>query len=81
MEASVVNNRKNKDLTVNRANDSFAAGDQAFSFVGSNAFTNQAGQLRYEGGILMGDTNGDGVADFAVQISNHAALTSTDFFL
>ncbi len=56
-------------------------GDQAFSFLGSGAFTHHAGELRYDGNIVSGDTNGDGVADFSVTIANHAALTAGDFFL
>lgn len=55
--------------------------DQAFDFIGSGAFTNVAGQLRYDGTTLSGDVNGDGIADFAVTIANHAALTTSDFFL
>ncbi|MGZ9063572.1 MAG: M10 family metallopeptidase C-terminal domain-containing protein, partial [Allosphingosinicella sp.] len=49
------------------------AGDQAFSWIGSNAFTGSAGQLRavQQGGswILEGDTNGDSVADLVVQLT------------
>jgi serralysin len=57
------------------------AGDQAFAFIGSNAFSHVAGQLRYDGTTLSGDTNGDGIADFTVAIDNHAAITSGDLFL
>ncbi len=58
-----------------------SAGDQAFVFLGAAAFTNVAGQLRYSGGLLSGDVNGDGIADFAVTLANSAALTSGDLFL
>ena len=66
--------------------DAIAAGDQAFSFLGAGAFTNVAGQLRYVvagsgTGVLSGDTNGDGIADFVVFVSNGAALTANDFIL
>ncbi|SCY90200.1 Ig-like domain-containing protein [Microvirga guangxiensis] len=39
----------------------------ATALLGSG-FTGKAGQLRYENGILMGDVNGDGRADFEVRI-------------
>ena len=49
------------------------AGNQAFTFLGTSAFTGTAGQLHYSqvGGntLVSGDTNGDQVADFAVQLS------------
>jgi serralysin len=56
------------------------AGDQAFTFIGADAFT-RAGQLRFDGTTLSGDVDGDGIADFAVVIVNHASLMSSDFFL
>ena len=34
----------------------------------SAGFTGKAGELRYEHGILMGDVNGDGRADFEIKI-------------
>jgi serralysin len=60
------------------------AGDQAFTFIGSGAFTQVAGQLRTysEGGdnFIAGDTNGDGIADFMINIS-HSTVVVADFFL
>lgn len=44
------------------------AGDQAFSYIGSAAFSNVAGQHRFAGGILSGDVNGDNIADFQIQV-------------
>lgn len=58
-----------------------AAGDQAFAFVGNAAFSNVAGQLRYDGGVLQGDTNGDGVADFTVNVLGSPALVVGDMLL
>ena len=50
--------------------DTLTLGDQAFSFI-TGAFTHLAGELRLAtvGGFaqLQGDTNGDGLADFAVR--------------
>lgn len=56
-------------------------GDQAFTFVGNAAFSNVAGQLRYDGGVVQGDTNGDGIADFSVTLVGNPALAASDFLL
>jgi Ca2+-binding RTX toxin-like protein len=61
--------------------DTTQANDQAFHFIGSGAFTSAAGELRYAGGLLQGDVDGDGVADFEVQLLNVAALVHSDFIL
>ncbi|MFC3079842.1 Ig-like domain-containing protein [Phenylobacterium terrae] len=59
------------------------AGDQAFAFIGSDAFT-AAGQLRAvrDGAlqIVSGDVDGDGQADFSFQVSA-ARLGAGDFLL
>ncbi|UVO55773.1 S-layer family protein [Sphingomonas sp. SUN039] len=62
--------------------------DDAFSFIGSSAFSNVAGQLRYTdagGGIYIveGDVNGDGIADFTVSVTTTPAAppVATDFIL
>ncbi len=67
--------------------DSGAAGNQAFAWIGSNAFSGSAGQLRavQQGGdwILEGDTNGDGVADLVIALTLQGAtpLSASDFVL
>ena len=47
--------------------------DQAFNFIGQSAFS-AAGQLRItqlgSSSILEGDTDGDGNADFAIELQN-----------
>ncbi len=61
------------------------ANNQAFRFIGQQAFHNRAGELhyRYEGGntIVEGDVNGDGAADFAIELVGEVALTKGDFIL
>jgi Ca2+-binding RTX toxin-like protein len=66
------------------------AGNQAFDFIGSAAFSGAAGELRFEnislGGpiwLVQGDTNGDGVSDFEVVlvISPPDPITAGDFIL
>ena len=60
-------------------------GDQAFTFIGAGAFTNSAGQLRAElsYGVLhiLGDTNGDGVADLHILAYNVPSVSAGDFVL
>ena len=66
--------------------------NDAFQFIGGAAFTGAAGQLRYETVDLagtandytkiLGDVNGDRVADFEIiLIGNTATLHATDFIL
>ncbi|MGF6230184.1 Ca2+-binding RTX toxin-like protein [Inquilinus ginsengisoli] len=61
------------------------AGDQAFSFIGTGLYTGVAGQLRYSvvGSLttIAGDTNGDGVSDFHIQLTGAIALVAADFVL
>lgn len=65
------------DLTGIDANTA-TAGDDAFTFIGAAAFSNVAGQLRIQavGANLqvLGDVNGDGVADFAITLTAVATL-------
>jgi len=66
------------DLFVIEGNDiitDFASGEDTidlsgydFTYVGENAFTGTAGELRVEDGMLMGDIDGDGVADLFVDV-------------
>jgi Ca2+-binding RTX toxin-like protein len=64
---------------------SSVAGEQAFTFIGTAAFSSAEGELRFEyvGGntFVQGDTNGDGVADFTIQLTGLHALQASDFLL
>ena len=70
------------DLSALDAN-TIAGGNQVFAYAGNTAFTNVAGQLIYSAatGLLQGDTNGDGTADFVMFIQSHAVLGASDFLL
>lgn len=67
------------DLSAIDANSN-SDGNQSFVFVGSSAFAN-AGDLRFSGGILLGDVNGDGIADFEIAVSRVSILHVDDFIL
>lgn len=59
--------------------------DDPFQFIGTAAFSNTAGELRYSvsGGQaqLTGDTTGDGQADFLVVLFGVGSLASSAFIL
>ena len=71
------------DLSQIDAN-SGAGGDQAFSFIGTSAFTGVAGQLRYDviGGSahIFADVDGNLVADLQI-VANSPIMTASDFIL
>ncbi|HEX9965438.1 MAG TPA: cadherin domain-containing protein [Allosphingosinicella sp.] len=71
-------------LTAIDAN-SLVSNNQAFTFIGSSAFSGVAGQLRFEtaNGVttISGDVNGDGLADLQIQLSGSVPLIASDFLL
>lgn len=65
--------------------NSAATGDQAFRFVGSAAFSGNAGDLRYQvvqgQTYVSGDVNGDRIADFTIHFDDPLAIARDHFFL
>ncbi len=61
------------------------AGDQAFAFIGTAAFTGVAEQLHYSNNgvqtVLTGDVNGDKVSDFYIVLTDAPGLIASDFHL
>jgi Ca2+-binding RTX toxin-like protein len=61
--------------------------DNAFKFIGSHAFHHKAGELHYkidaahDRVIIQGDVNGDGKADFEIELSGLQQLQPGDFSL
>jgi Ca2+-binding RTX toxin-like protein len=55
--------------------DSTTIGDQKFEFIGTDAFSHTAGELRYETSgsqyLITGDVDGDGDADFAIRTAGN----------
>jgi hypothetical protein len=72
------------DLSAIDANTT-VVGDQAFSFIGTGPFTHQAGDLRLivqgGNGIVAGDVDGNGAADFHIFLSAVTSLAAGDFLL
>ncbi|HEY8381313.1 MAG TPA: M10 family metallopeptidase C-terminal domain-containing protein [Microvirga sp.] len=69
------------DLRKIDADQDGTAGNQAFKFIGSKAFTGRDGELRFSKGVLTGDVDGDMVADFAIRVAGPTKLAATDFVL
>ncbi|WP_095011792.1 calcium-binding protein [Tsuneonella mangrovi] len=65
--------------------DTTTAGNQAFSWIGADAFSSTAGELRAEivgnTTYIYGDTNGDGTANFVLWLTGQIDLQATDFVL
>src|SRR5690606_5092740 len=61
--------------------------DQSFNFIGGAAFSGRPAESRYEwfntagAGIVSGDVNGDGIADFSIRLIGVQALSADDFAL
>jgi hypothetical protein len=60
-------------------------GNQSFNFIRSAAFSGTAGELRFEqvdgNTFVSGDINGDGVADFSIQVNGLVNFSAVDFIL
>jgi Ca2+-binding RTX toxin-like protein len=86
----IVDFEQTKDLINLEAIDAKAGleGNQAFTFIGSDAFSHTAGELRayqLEGQTwaVEGDLDADGVADFYIQVHlvSETRIVATDFML
>ena len=61
--------------------------DQAFTFIGQTGFSGTEGELRFNQNmqkgftIVSGDVDGDGVADFQIQLNGIVDLLQSDFIL
>ena len=58
------------------------AGNQAFTgfIAASKAFT-KAGQMKFSGGVVYGNTDSDAAAEFAVTVTGVGGLSVADFVL
>lgn len=73
------------DLRPLDADGNPANGDTAFTFVAGGAFTGGLHELVVQGSAgsytVLGDVNGDKVADFAIDVHSATALDASDFLL
>lgn len=68
-------------ITLSRVDaETFANGNQAFTFIGAAAFTG-LGQLRYANGVLSGNVSGSLVADFAIDFTGSPLVLESDIIL
>jgi hypothetical protein len=60
-------------------------GDQAFKWIGSDSFSDQAGELRtsFDGTntIVEANINSDAAADFQILVNGNVTLSAVDFLL
>lgn len=79
--------RKQEDLLDLSDMDARAAtmADDAFTYIGATKFTGAAGQLNiaFKNGntFVQGDVDGNGVVDFAIELTGKINLTASDFVL
>ena len=52
-------------------------GNQAFTYIGSKAFTGTKGEARFSGGVLQMNTGTDKIADMEIALSGVTAFSST----
>ncbi|MEJ5989856.1 M10 family metallopeptidase [Ramlibacter sp. PS3R-8] len=60
--------------------DATLAGNQAFTFIGVDAFDG-AGQVRFEGGVLYASTNTDSTAELVIELAGVSTFTAADLML
>jgi serralysin len=61
--------------------DRTASGAQTFSWLGGRGFSGEGGELRFAGGVLIADVDGDRDADLVIRLTGVRALALDDFLL
>ncbi len=69
------------DLSTIDADTSANPGNDAFKFIGAQAFHGGGGEVRFAGGFVQADVNGDKIADLEIKVVGVTSLLGTDFFL
>lgn len=69
------------DLASIDADTSNNPGNDVFKFIGSQRFHGGGGEVRFSGGIVQADVNGDKVADLEIKLSGVSSLHKGDFYL
>jgi serralysin len=60
--------------------NSTKGGNQAFTYIGTRGFT-AAGQIRYSGGILQGNTDSNLAANFEIKLEGSPLLVASDIIV
>lgn len=66
------------DLSTLDANTATAVNDVFTSFIAGTASFTSAGQLKFSGGVLYGNTDADAAAEFSIELTGISALDLTD---
>jgi Ca2+-binding RTX toxin-like protein len=61
--------------------DTSSRGNQAFTFIGDDRFSGEAGELRARAGLVQGDIDGDGRSDFSIALAGGVVAGADDFIL
>ncbi|WP_085725524.1 calcium-binding protein [Pseudomonas sp. R37(2017)] len=69
------------DLSTLDANTATATNEAFHTVIGSTAAFSVAGQLKFAGGVLYGNTDADSAAEFAIQITGINTLATSDFIV
>lgn len=69
------------DLSPIDADTSANPGNDEFTFIGGQTFHGGGGEVRFAGGIVRADINGDRIADLEIKVAGIAKLVATDFIL
>ncbi len=67
-------------IDVSAINANGVGGNQAFTFIGANAFSAR-GQVRYTPGILQFNSIGNNAADMTIALTGNPVITATDLIL
>ena len=69
------------DLSTIDANVASAGNDAFTGFIGASEAFTAAGQLKFSGGVLYGNTDADGAAEFSIALTGVTALGGADVVL
>lgn len=56
-------------------------GSDAFRFIGSSAFSGRGGEIRFSGGVVSVDVDGNRSADLVIDMDGLATMANTDFLV
>jgi serralysin len=56
-------------------------GNDVFHFIGAQAFHGGGGEVRFAGGVVQADVNGDKIADLEIRVTGLGSMLASDFIL